>query len=336
MPRPLVPILVFVVGTLGASGAEGGVEVQVGSGTGRLTGRVFAALPGDPPPDGPNSAGTTAWVEVVRLSQIRDRRFPEPWVPELPDEGSVASFSTDSDGMFVLSALAAGRYRLKLRDGGPEDAHVDAWVDEGGPATTLELRFTVGLSLQGRVLDVDGRPQANVPVFVSARDDGAGGNALLGEVGEWVRSDSEGRFLLPRLRPGRLWITAGRRSHGFGLPVEVQLAEGTAQGAVELLLPDERAAMGVPDEESGGLGLSLAFGPGGPVLDGTVAPMPAHRAGLQAGDRILAIGGRPTERMSRRELVARCRGRLGTLAILRIGRGNEVFDMPLVREPFPR
>ncbi|HHP7245800.1 MAG TPA: S41 family peptidase, partial [Elainellaceae cyanobacterium] len=63
-----------------------------------------------------------------------------------------------------------------------------------------------------------------------------------------------------------------------------------------------------------------------------LANSPATEAGLQRGDRILEIEGRPTQGMSVREASNLIRGDIGTRLTLRIDRDGEgQFDIPLTR-----
>lgn len=311
-----------------AERAEAEVLLQVGPGTGGVAGFVRGAGTEGPAP--------SAWIEVVALSAVRDRRFPEPWVPDLPAERTIATLTTGEDGRFRILGLPAGRYRVRLGDAGPQDASADIWVDDGQVSEPLELSLTVGRALRGRVVARDGAPIVGVPVFVSAHEGEDGGNTLLGDPGESTLTGEHGAFLLPRLPSGTLWLNAGRRSFGYATPVRVQLVDGSVPDEIELVVDDEREQLVVPEARLGGLGLSIAWDGRGPLLDGTVGSMPATRAGLRAGDRILAIDGRSTRFMTRRELVARCRGLLGTVAMLDVEREGRTFSLPLVREPYPR
>jgi len=59
---------------------------------------------------------------------------------------------------------------------------------------------------------------------------------------------------------------------------------------------------------------------------------PAARAGLRAGDRIIAIDGVPTDGMSLQEAVVRIRGPKGTPVILGIQRGDRTTTETIVRD----
>lgn len=60
---------------------------------------------------------------------------------------------------------------------------------------------------------------------------------------------------------------------------------------------------------------------------------PADKAGIQAGDKILAIDGKPTALMSVEQASAQIKGEIGTEVELQISRSEaEAFDVTLVRE----
>ena len=58
---------------------------------------------------------------------------------------------------------------------------------------------------------------------------------------------------------------------------------------------------------------------------------PAATAGIRAGDRLAAIGGRSVDGLSLVEITRRLRGRTGSSVVLTIARGAEVLDFTLTR-----
>lgn len=84
----------------------------------------------------------------------------------------------------------------------------------------------------------------------------------------------------------------------------------------------------------GGLGIHVAQRDGNIVIVSPMEGSPGARAGLQPGDQILKIDGKPTDRMDSNDAIALLRGDIGqkvTLTILRPST-REVKDYPLVRE----
>jgi len=84
----------------------------------------------------------------------------------------------------------------------------------------------------------------------------------------------------------------------------------------------------------GGLGIEITIRDGILTIVSPIEDTPAFRAGLQAGDRIIKIGGEPTKGMSLFEAVKKMRGKKGTKIDLTIFREGveEPFDVAIVRD----
>lgn len=84
----------------------------------------------------------------------------------------------------------------------------------------------------------------------------------------------------------------------------------------------------------GGLGIEITIRDGILTIVSPIEDTPAFRAGLQAGDRIIKIGGEPTKGMSLFEAVKKMRGKKGTKIDLTIFREgvDEPFDVAIVRD----
>jgi regulator of sigma E protease len=76
------------------------------------------------------------------------------------------------------------------------------------------------------------------------------------------------------------------------------------------------------------LGLKADFGP--PLIDEAVPDKPAARAGLKAGDRIVAIDGAAVR--SPADVAAQTNAKPGATVVFRVDRGGEVFDTEFVTE----
>jgi regulator of sigma E protease len=76
------------------------------------------------------------------------------------------------------------------------------------------------------------------------------------------------------------------------------------------------------------LGLKADFGP--PVVEQVIPGKPAERAGLKAGDRIIAIDG--TIASSPADVASRTNAKPGAAVTYRIARGGETFDTTLTTE----
>lgn len=84
----------------------------------------------------------------------------------------------------------------------------------------------------------------------------------------------------------------------------------------------------------GGLGIEITIRDDQLTVVAPIEGTPAHRAGIQPGDKIVKIEGLPTKDMSLLDAVKRMRGPKGTtvtISILREG-AKEIFDLTLTRE----
>lgn len=90
------------------------------------------------------------------------------------------------------------------------------------------------------------------------------------------------------------------------------LVDGVARRELEATL----------DQEFGGVGLELVAAPEGIVVHSPVAGGPAWRAGVRAGDVILAIDGADTRRLTVRDAVSILRGDVGSAVVVDVRRPN--------------
>jgi len=84
--------------------------------------------------------------------------------------------------------------------------------------------------------------------------------------------------------------------------------------------------------EFGGIGIMVGIRNERLTIISPIAGTPGMRAGLRGGDLILRIDGQPTEHMSLEEAVSLMRGPEGVRVVLTIQRGEEVFDVEIIRE----
>ncbi len=73
----------------------------------------------------------------------------------------------------------------------------------------------------------------------------------------------------------------------------------------------------------GGIGVYMSFKNGGVQIMNVIPDGPGYRAGLLAGDEILAVNGQPIEEISPGEVAIKIRGEIGTNVELLIGREGE-------------
>ncbi|HYO73320.1 MAG TPA: carboxypeptidase-like regulatory domain-containing protein, partial [Archangium sp.] len=132
----------------------------------------------------------------------------------------------DARGGVHFGGLVPGSYIAKARAPGyltSEPIPVEAW---DGEAVPVSLVLREGLRLSGRVRDARGVPVGQADVV------------LTGDATSVVstRTDARGRFTLPGLVPGRVWL----RVEKFGHPMREVEVEVPASD-LELLLEGPRA-----------------------------------------------------------------------------------------------
>ena len=152
---------------------------------------------------------------------------------------------TGSDGRFRIADLPLGiRFNLRVH-------HAELLPEEVNgieAPTTRPLRIQLSLprSLAGRVIDAQGEPIANASVTQMESTSAPDGSNVMQSLGDQVRTDEEGRFVLSRVKPGTMQLRVsafGYRSRdaqrirvpeeGEAAPVEIILEPGTSlQGQV--------------------------------------------------------------------------------------------------------
>lgn len=80
-----------------------------------------------------------------------------------------------------------------------------------------------------------------------------------------------------------------------------------------------------------GIGVTMQQTPDGVIVSGVNRSGPAYTAGVQVGDRIVAIDGKDVTKMTTNELAALARGDAGTTVVLTVERGGKRLDFTLIR-----
>ena len=299
---------------------------------GRISGEITDARTGLP--------AVGAVVALFHPHSLRDREWPEPWVPDTPaeDDAPIATVRAASEGQFLFDGLSPGRYRVAPLVG-PKAQVTVAWlmVTRERPTEYVSLRTNAGGLLEGVVVDEAGAPLPEIYVYIAAIDDGEGGNALAGKrPAPSTVSDAAGRFSLGEVPPGRLYLQAGRPDVGYSSPLPLDVRPAQDVDGLQVVVPDESARIEKSRASRGGLGIVVDFDPVGVTVRKVVPGFPAEKAALLAGDRILAIDGRSTRWMIRFEFFSRALGVVGEPITLTIVRGDgPPFDVTLERALMP-
>jgi len=204
-------------------------------------------------------------------------------------------------------------------------SEVEATVRQG-EVVRVRLEFRVRAVARGVVRSESG--QALFDARVEAFDFGEGAATLhdgIGQILEGIRTDEEGRFEIP-VGPA-VAILQVRRA-GYRTSFRRLVVEGREVDVGEI-----RLAPG--EEEQGtslvaGVGMTPQPGTSPPVIASVVPGSPAARAGISAGDVVLAVDG--VDVVALGEWWMRVRGEPGTSVELRLRRSEAVFTVRMVRE----
>lgn len=125
--------------------------------------------------------------------------------------------------------------------------------------------------------------------------------------------------------------------------VRAYLKTGTIEGMLKETIEDDYTRYMTPQAysrfqedtvrgEFGGIGIMVGIRNERLTIISPIAGTPGMRAGLRGGDLIVKIDGQPTEHMSLEEAVSLMRGPEGQRVVLTIQRGEEVFDVEIIRD----
>lgn len=149
----------------------------------------------------------------------------------------------------------------------------------------------------------------------------------------------------PQLVQGLTWALDLRQQLGQTrsarriLSGEARQAEKILSSEAEtlgLLTEAFERAQGYLTSASIGAALAAAQEDDGVVIDEIVAGMPADRAGIAVGDRLMSIDGTSILGMTVKQVSEQLRGKAGTTVSMVISRGNELRDFEVTRAPLAR
>jgi len=214
-----------------------------------------------------------------------------------------------------------------LRQASPQSIAPGSWVAVISNVSITRPQITLG-QVVGRGERVDFPYSGDIVEIEASAYPGTSGGAVLNELGEWVA------------------IVVGRGTRAPDpaptAPVGGQDAESRKEpGDILIALPIDQIQRIAEDLEQYGsvrrafLGVQLRRGVAaeslGVVVEGVVPDSPAHRAGILAGDKILAFEGTPVH--SGEEITSMVRTmRPGDGVELTISRGAEIFPVRAVLE----
>ncbi len=231
-------------------------------------------------------------------------------------------------GCYALDDLSPGPAAVVFSAPGyapSEEARVE--LPPPGGEAVVDGRLEAGGRLTGRVLDdATGAPLGGASISVEGWLASAASTFPVLAGGE---SDGGGRFALAGL-PRRFSIHVAAAGHHARIVGGLEAGPGEARGPIEVRLravePGE-----TPRTELAGVGLQLT--PDGEVLavTGLVAGGGAALAGLQVGDRVVAVDGRPVSELGMVGAVDAIRGAEGTTVRLTVRRDGVTRDVDVAR-----
>jgi carboxyl-terminal processing protease len=232
--------------------------------------------------------------------------------------------TTDDGGTFEISSLTPGRYRVRIEHADYLPRSVEARARDRDDRVDLgEIRLGPAASAAGEVVDALGEP---VPGATVGGPRGAPSAV----------TDSEGRFVLRGLPPE---TTTLRVRHGVAGQAEsppLALQPGERVEGVRVRLPgrlgDPSAseAGAEPSPAQTGLALEVETRDGGVVVTTVLPGSSAARAGLRAGDRIVAVDDHPVQFAG--EARSAFRGPAGVPALVEARRGRRTLRLRIPRE----
>ena len=237
--------------------------------------------------------------------------------------------SYDAEGSFEISGLRHGDYELVATSRGfPPSAPVSATASPGGGAQ-VRLTLRRGGRIEGLVRSAsDGRPIAGARVELEGN---LGGGGSMAPVLASSISNEEGAFALDGVGDDLRSIRVTAAGHDGRILSGITVGPGATRRMDVDLSPTAEGEE--PRMELAGIGVSVFPRDDALVIGNTIEGGGAAAAGLQPGDRILAVDGTPVTDLGFRGSLDRIRGVEGSTVALRVQRANaeEPEDLPIRR-----
>lgn len=228
----------------------------------------------------------------------------------------------DPSGAFELTGLGRGRYTLTASAEGRPPTRSDSIEVEAGRTTRgVRIRLEKGITLSGIVTDRGTKqPLAGVRVSLDAMTT-TGANAI-----GPTTTGEDGSFSIDGV-PARSFSVRFGRS---GYRDRISTIDGRGKSELKLNV-DLGAAGDGGNIEMVGIGTTLGQTKDFVNILSVLTDGPADKAGVQAGDKILAIDGKSAEGFTVNDCIQRLRGNEGSTVVVTIGRGERTFDATITR-----
>ncbi len=269
-----------------------------------------------------NESGAPVSGAWVQIELVEDES-------EMPWSRVKAQTTTGQDGTFSAGGLEPGTYQVRISGTSHAGLLSDPiQIAEGAALDAGTYRVGAGRSIQGRVVDDEGRPVEDATISLV---DAQGRPVFLFSM---TSTGSDGRYQVGGLEPGTYTIgfealgyapseqqvtvldegaTAdGRLSRGGGLDIQVENAAGEGLGGVRLTLLDARGVpvtrtLSLVNLSAGGLGITDGAGRASmPDLAPGRYTLRAAREGYSAPDAspsvVIVSGGTATVSLTMRQM----------------------------------
>jgi protocatechuate 3,4-dioxygenase beta subunit len=274
-------------------------------------------------------------IVAGRVTAVRGRQGVEGALVALLADGIRRAAKTDADGNFRIADVPPGPAKLGISHAEYADVELDVDVKAQARSDRPYELEPVDLeepgSVEGEVVDARGEPVSGARVAVGTAPAYLPAGALPRGV---AVTDSEGRFTLAGVRPGQRTLEAFSALAGRGrAAVDVTSGRVTDRVRIEL-------APGEGEEPLGDAGLAVTLGErdaegrAAVVVVSVAAASEAERAGIEPGDLVHAIDGKPVADM--RDARKRLSGRAGTDVLVEIERNGARQTLRVARETLRR
>lgn len=194
---------------------------------------------------------------------------------------------SDANGAYSLERMIPGEYKcVATSDQGQALGKVTVPPGEA----KLELVMVPWASLTGTVVSVlSGEPVVGVKILAGGKDsfDSSMFTDMIG--GNGPTSDAAGRFVVPRVSPGKGELAVMPKSGGFEVlakrEYEITAGQKLDLGTLKIVPPR--------DGDAGTLGMSTEITEGVLMVSSVKGGGPAEGAGVQVGDKITTVNGVP-------------------------------------------
>lgn len=219
------------------------------------------------------------------------------------------------DGHFAFGPLIAGVVDLETTAGDRKALDQKLVLSEGQDVS-VEIVVQETAEIKGRLTGAFESVQS-IHAWSPSRDSG-----------DSAKPNADGTYSL-HVIPGHYRVTPFLvSSHSMALTDEVDVSAGKA-ATLDFEIPKEGLNQKMETSAPGTIGASFDDGPGGVAVSWIISESPAARAGLQIGDLLLGIDGKPVARSV--DAFAQANGKAGSAVRFSLRRGGADQEIVVTR-----